>query len=199
MHNGHDGRPCARDVHSLRTQILCQFKYLIAALDERQTVFLVQHILGCHAQQRVVALAEGGRCQRRAGQIVNGILMADHRRQRRTRFAGQQAEIRHKGRKGQFRVDVLFDAVDLTLINDARHKAAQHGGGHIVGVPLDGGCQRQHLAFGQLIAQQGVGAHDARHDAGRAGAEAARHRDIIALGDAQTFQRNAELIIHDPG
>ena len=94
--------------------------------------------------------------------------MADHGGQRRACLAGQQAEVRHKRRKRQLGVNVLLDAVDLTLVDDAGHKAAQHGGGDVVGMALDGRRQRQHLALGQLVAQQGVRAHDARHNAGRA-------------------------------
>lgn len=78
VHNGHDGRPGARDVNGLRTQVLRQLKDVVTALDQRQAVLLVQHVLGRHTQQRVVALAEGRRGQRRAGQVVDGILMADH-------------------------------------------------------------------------------------------------------------------------
>ena len=199
VHNGHDGRPGARDVNGLRTQVLRQLKDVVAALDQRQAVLLVQHVLGRHTQQRVVALAEGRCGQRRAGQVVDGILMADHGGQRRARLAGQQAEVRHKRRKRQLGVNVLLDAVDLALVDDAGHKSAQHGGGDVVGMALDGRRQRQHLALGQLVAQQGVRAHDACHDAGRAGPEAARHRDVVALGDAQTLQRDAQLVIDDPG
>ena len=199
VHNGHDGRPGARDVNGLRTQVLRQLKDVVAALDQRQAVLLVQHVLGRHTQQRVVALAEGRRGQRRAGQVVDGILMADHGGQRRACLAGQQAEVRHKRRKRQLGVNVLLDAVDLALVDDAGHKAAQHGGGDVVGMALDGRRQRQHLALGQLVAQQGVRAHDARHNACRAGPEAARHRDVVALGDAQPLQRDTQLVIDDPG
>ena len=63
---------------------------------------------------------------------------------------------------------------------------------------LDGGGQRQHLALGQLVAQQRIGAQDARHDTGGTGTQAPGHGDIVALGDAKAPHGNAQLVVHHP-
>ena len=125
--------------------------------------------------------------------------MADHLWQRRPRFSGKQPEIRNKGGKGQFRIDVLFDAVYLPFVDDAGHKAAQHRRCHVVGVSFNRGSQRKHLPFGQLIPQQCISPQNARHNAGGTGAQSPGHGDIVALSNAQSSQRNAQLVIHNSG
>ena len=83
---------------------------------------------------------------------------------------------------------------------EQRHaEAAENGGRGVVRVALDGRRKVDDRVAVERFAEQGVRAHDARHDAGRAGPEAARHRDVVALGDAQTLQRDAQLVIDDPG
>ena len=137
MHNGHDGRPGARNIDSQCAQILGQLKHLIAAGDEGQAVLLVQHILGSHVQQRIVAIAESGGGQRSAGQVVDRVLMADHGGQGGSGLGRQQAEVRHEGGKSQLCVDFFFHAVDLAFIDHTGDEAAQHGRGHVVGMAFN--------------------------------------------------------------
>ena len=64
---------------------------------------------------------------------------------------------------------------------------------------LDGGGKGEHLAAGEFVAQQRVGAQNPRHDAGGGGAEAPRHGNVVALGDAQPLEGDAQLVIDRTG
>src|SRR5699024_7023417 len=106
---------------------------------------------------------------------------------------------RHKSCKGQVWVNVLLDGVNKALVIDTGDKAAEHGRGDVVGVAFNGGGQGQHLALGQRAAKQRVRTKQTGHDAGRGRTKAPGHRDIVALGDPQAFERNTELVIHRAG
>ena len=114
----------------------------------------MQGILGCHAKQAVIAIAERGGSQRGAGQIIHGVLMADHIRQRGARLEVSRRKSGTKAANASCSSIVLFYAVNLAFVIHTGNKAAQHGGGHVIGVALNGGGKGQHLAAGQLVAQQ---------------------------------------------
>ena len=156
----------------------------------------MQLILGGHAQQLVIAIAEGRRGQCRAGKIIHGIFMRNILGQRRACLFGEQLKIGNKRCKHQAGINVLFYAVHLAFVKHAGDKAAQHGRGHIVGVALNGRGHCEHLTRSKLVAQHCVCAQNTGHDAAGAGAKAARHGNGILLCDAQARHGNIQLVKH---
>ena len=131
------------------------------------------------------ALAEGGRHQRCTRKVIYRILVGDLFGQGRTGGFRQQLVVRHDGGKAQRFVHIALDRVHLALLKHAAGQTAQQGRGHVIGVALDGGSQREQLLGVEHIAQHPVGTQQARDDAGRGRAEAPGHRDGVGLDELE--------------
>ena len=126
-------------------------------------------------------------------------MVVDALRERRTRLFGGKLEVRDKDHEVDRAVDRHADMADMAVFEQRHAEAAEDGRSRVIRMALDGRRKINDRVAVERLAEQGVRAHDARHDAGRAGPEAARHRDVVALGDAQTLQRDTQLVIDDPG
>ena len=154
-------------------------------VDQAGAVRLVDAVLHGDAQVLQVAGEQRGRHQRRAREVVDRVLAGIRRGQHAARLLGLELKRRDHNRKADLFRNRHTHAVDAPPLHRGGDEAARDRGARVVGVPFDLRREVDEVGLRERRPEHTVRAEDARHDAGRAAAEAAGHRDVVFLNDPE--------------
>ena len=119
-----------------------------AARDELEAGGLVQPVLHDVVQQLEVPGAQRLHHERRAPQVEDGVLHGHLQGQPGAGRLGAERQLRHHQRHVHLGHEDLLGQQPLAAAHHDR-QAAEHGGGHVVGVALDVGGQLEHVRRGR--------------------------------------------------
>ncbi|MCH3957151.1 MAG: hypothetical protein LKE45_07310 [Olsenella sp.] len=166
--NCEHGRARARDEKRAGAVLVGNVVKHLVVGDERRAVRLVDPVVAARADGIGITLGHGAHHGEAAAHLPGDGACWNHGGKRPAGVSGEDAVGWSHADESQVVGNHPARRHGRGVLHVGAHKPAHDGGGNVVGVPLDGGCERERALAVERKPGERLGGRDARNHAGRA-------------------------------